>query len=118
MSKKGKHTAFVGILLPEELNNCLRLQSLLQGKSKSKIVRKIVERYVEDNDWTEPRLIKRYADYLLSLWHLRYRETKEFSIYIKEREITLTESVGIPSKLVLAIIKECKEQKEKQSASK
>jgi len=118
MSKKGKYTAFVGILIPEELDNCLRLQSLSQGRSMSKLVRLIVEQYAKDNDWTEAVLIERYADYLYSIWYLRYRETKEFSMYLKERKITLSENGKIPKKLVLAIIKECGEQKKKQSTSK
>ena len=111
-------TEFIGILVPEELDNCVRLQTLLQGKSKSRIVRSIIEQYADDNDWTEASLVKRYADYLHSLWHLRYRETKEFSVYLEETQIELLKSGKISVTLVIEIIKECDEQRKNQLGNK
>ena len=116
--QQGTQTELIGVLVQEELVNCIKLQVLLQGKNKSRIVRSIIERYADANGWTEASLVKRYADYLHSLWHLRYRETKEFSVYLEETQIELLKGGKISVTLVIEIIKECDEQRKNQLTNK
>lgn len=109
---------FMGVLLSKPLDNCLRLQSLLQGHSRGKLVRNIVQQYVEDNDWTEENLIERYALHLYNQWYLRYRETQPFNTYIDDSKKDLKLRHKLPENLIKAIIKECEEQQKKLSPTK
>lgn len=103
------NTAFIGVLMPDEMDNCLRLMALLQGTSKSTLVRNIVQQNMSDNGWTEPNLIERYAITVYSQWDLRYKETQSFKSYLTRIEGQLKKKKAVSEDLLGEIIKKCKE---------
>jgi len=109
---------FMGILLPKQLDNCLRLQALLQGTSRSAMTRKILQETMENNDWDEQNLIARYSQHLYSQWYLRYREATPFSYYLENIKSELKQKHKLPKSIIEAIIRECEEEQKRQSQSK
>lgn len=104
------NTAFIGILVPDDMDNCLRLMALLQDVSKSTLVRNLLQTHMEENDWTEPNLIERYAIAVHSQWVLRYKEIKPFKTYLKGIEDQLRQKKAVSEDLLKLILKKCREQ--------
>ena len=104
----------LGLKLPEALDNCLRLQSLIQGRGKSDLVRDIIQQYAEDNNWSEVEMLERFARYLYNQWDLRFRDKMTIEEYVHKRDM------NVPEPLLLVIISKCNEivNQENQSTTK
>ena len=100
---------FMGILLTKETDNCLRLQSLLQGVSRGELTRNIIDKYVAENGLTTSVLIDRYSEYIYTEWRLRYKERYEFQEFVDKHYISVMEKQGQPRLLINGIVKRCKE---------
>jgi len=109
---------FIGVFVSEETDNCLRLVSLLQGVSKSTLVREILSDKAEDNNWTEENLIMRYADVVQLQWSLQYRERQTFHSYLVTIKSELKAKSNLSEDLLEKIMKKCKDLNQNQSASK
>lgn len=109
---------FMGLLLPKQLDNCLRLQALLQGTSRSAMTRKILQETMENNDWDEQNLVARYSQHLYSQWYLRYREATPFPEYLEQTKSKLVLKHKLPKSIIEAIIRECEEEQKRQSPNK
>lgn len=117
---RGEHptSEFVGLMLPKEVEVCVRLQSLLQGVKKSATIRKIIIKNLDDNGLTVAVLTERYATHLYTQWDLRYKDDSPFEQYIQDQKKYLLDVAKLPSELVDSIILECREQKNLHLASK
>jgi len=100
---------FIGVFVSEETDNCLRLVSLLQGVSKSTLVRDILNDQAEDSDWTEPALIERYATIIHLQWDLRYKEKQTFHSYLTTIKGEMQTKNALPEYLQEKILKKCKD---------
>lgn len=109
---------FVGVLMSEETDNCLRLAALLQGVSKSTLVRNIIIDKVDDNNWDEDSLIDRYAQIIHMDWSLKFRDTLSFVQYMLSIKKQLKEKSNLPSDLQVKIITKCREKQQNQSKTK
>lgn len=107
--EENKLTQFVGFLVPKTIDNCLWLQCALQGSSKGAVVRTVLEKYMEENNWTEESLLVRYAQYTHSIWYLRYRDAKTFEKYLETVRGKLAKQYKFPEPLIDTIITTCNE---------
>ena len=112
------YTEHIGFLVTEAVDDCLRLQSLLQGTGKGTLVRNIVIVYANDNGWTVEELTERYARHLYSQWELRWQEKIDFRSYMVKSAVDLQERYKLPERLSKRIIELCKEQHEIKQALK
>jgi len=112
------NTAFVGVFVSEELDTQLRLIALLQGVTKSTLVRNILHGKMEDNDWTQDSLIERYATVLWTEWDLKYREMESLSSYLSVISNDLKAKKSVPLHIQAKIMAKCKELNKKQSQTK
>ncbi|MBN2570511.1 MAG: hypothetical protein JXA68_00165 [Ignavibacteriales bacterium] len=103
-------TNFVGILLPKELDNILRVQAVLQDTSFSALLRDILQKHAKERDWNSDGLIKKSAIYFSSEWNVRFSDTITFNEYLQRTKYTLEKKYKLPKHLVDNIIQECKEQ--------
>ena len=100
---------FIAFLAPEEIDDCLRLQSLLKDTSKSTLVRGIVARFISNNNWDVEDLTDRYARHLYSQWDTRWREQIKFDQYIRDHKAFLKKA-KLPDRLIKRILELCEEQ--------
>ena len=115
---KENRTEFIGLMVLMETEVCIRLQSLIQGISKSAVVRNLIQEHIDNNKLTIESLSQRYARYLYSQWELRYKELVDFEKYMKETEQTLLTVEKLYPELVDLILAECREQQRSHSANK
>lgn len=106
-------TIFVGALVPESTDNALRLYALMQGTSKSDLIRKIFGDFIEENNLALEALTDRYAQLMFSQWDLRFKEKYTLKEYMDLSAENLCTKEGIPKQVVDIILEKCKELKEK-----
>ena len=111
-------TEFVGLMVSVETEVCIRLQSLIQGISKSAVVRNILQDHIQDAGHTVENLTQRYARYLYSQWELRYKEMTSFKKYMEETEQTLLNVEHLNPDLIISILAECRELQRSHLANK
>lgn len=109
-----KQTEFIGFLVPEEIDDMLRLQSVLQGVPKGSLIRHMVETHIELSEWSINDLVDRFSAYHYSKWYTRYRDVKKFENYLFEAEEEMRNVHKLPERLILQTLKRCKEQHESQ----
>lgn len=109
---------FIGVFVSEEIDNSLRLVALLQGISKSALIRDIIQDKAEDNGWTEESLVERYADITYLNWSLKYRDTQTFHEYLSIIKIKLEVESNLPINIQAKIMKKCKDLNQNQSKIK
>lgn len=111
-------TEFMGILLTKEIDTCLRLQSLLRGVSRAELIRDLVEEYLKSNQLSSESLLERYAEYIHTEWHFRFREKYTFKEFVRQHYVPAIKKQNHPDELVSLIIKKCEEVAKKASATK
>lgn len=107
---KARKDRFIGFLLPESVDDCLRLQAIMQEVAKGALIRNILMEHIDNNNWTVDNLIDRYARHLYSQWDLRWRDKYDFNSFIAEAKKNLRTKSKLPEKLIKPIIEQCKEQ--------
>jgi hypothetical protein len=107
------HKEFIGVYIPEAVNDCLRLQSIIESKGKSEILREILETYMKDNSWTVEKLAENLSIHYYSRWYLKHRKNKTFAAYLKDVKIILNTNYKLPDRLIKLILEQCKEQQKK-----
>lgn len=117
MTKPTYFTEHMGTLLTEEADDCLRLQSLLQGVSRGELVRGIIDKYIDKNKLTSDILAERYAQYIYTEWDLRFREKMKFSAFIKQQQVIM-KKLQHPDRLVDKVTAKCEEAAQKASENK
>lgn len=105
-----KNTKFVGVMLSEAVEDCFRLQALLESDTKSALMRSVLVQHANDNGWTVEKLVERYALHLYSQWNLRWKDKIDFRAYISQSNINLSTKHKLPARLVKQIISLCEEQ--------
>ena len=116
---KHKNKEFVGFYVSETVNDCLRLQSLLQDLGRVGVLaRKILLDYAIENNWTVDDLVDRYAKVLYGQWDLRYKESTPFKDYLSNARVVMEERNKLPKRLIIAISTRCEELHQNQSAIK
>jgi hypothetical protein len=101
---------FIGFLVPEDLDDCLRIQAIVHGEGKGSIIRKIIEEHASANKWSVDMLATEFADILYKRWYLHWKENMNWPAYIKRAETQLKDK-NQPKHLIDTIIKKCREKK-------
>lgn len=96
--------------MPESVDDCLRLQALMQDIPKGKLIRNVLMQAIDDNNWTVDNLIDRYSRHLYSQWDLRWRDKYSFDAFLAQARTDLREQNKLPDKLVKSIAEQCREQ--------
>jgi len=100
----------VSLWLTEAVDDCLRIQAILQCSTKSTLIKEMVVQHANDNDWSVDKLTERYAKHLYTQWDLRWREKSDFRSYMTKSAVDLVEKYKLPIRLSTRIIKLCEEQ--------
>lgn len=101
---------FVGLHLDEPDELFIRLQALLQGRSKADIMRSILEKHMGDREKALAETIYKIAEYMYTQWDLRMKEHVTFSQYLDRKKVSLR-AQKIPEETIDKIIQRCKELK-------
>ena len=105
--KRRKNSA---VWFPEAIDDCLRLQANLQCTHKATLIRSIVTKHANDNEWSVENLTERYAKHLYTQWDLRWKEKIDFRSYMAQSAGDLIEKHRLPNRLSKRIIELCEEQ--------
>ncbi len=102
-------TKFVGFLVTEETDDHLRIQALLQGVTRSTLIRDIIQSYIDKSKWDSEDLIERYASYLYNQWDIRWRDTMLFREYLSEQRREMEHKHKLPLRLTMLVVSRCEE---------
>lgn len=101
---------FVGLHLEESDELYIRLQALLQGRSKANIVRSILEKHMGDRDSAIADTIHKISELVYTQWNLTMKDHVPFSQYLDRKKDSLR-AQKIPEDVIDKIIQRCKELK-------
>ena len=118
---KKKNSEFIGLLVPKETDNCLRLLSAIEDKGQGAVIRDILVEHFDHKyrQWSTDTLVDQLAQQLYSRWYSIYRDKKNLDAYLQGAKENLEIRHKLSKKLIIQISQKCKElQKKNLSQSK
>jgi len=110
---------FVAFLLPEEVDDCLKLRALMQNTGRSTLVRGIVMAHAKKSEWNRQELVDKYAAFIYANWQYRGEEGVGYDEFISDLQSDLRSKKKFSKELTDLIVEACeREHKQRQSTAK